>query len=355
MHWKVKKFILLYQNAAIPTHIRDHHRFIYLVWFQSQGWRCGRYLLWALAPFRAAASAGCVPRAPIHFPRSRRVSGAARARWVPLAVTCPSLLRVAPATAAPQSGLRPRHSQRGGMRAGMPRRRKSSPFHKTWFKKHRTSPGPSPEPEAEAFQSPEPLKSYTLPSGNAWCMEASSLPISADSSKNPTPVQKAELLRAGEWKMPENFFYSLGMANACIHLGSREKPSFSPWFLLPFPICHLLHPSWLPLTLGWDHLPETRNLEQGCLQAGLPSPFRSTPFIQQKIGSSFCKHIHTCMWLTQYKDIPPERSSAVTVSSLWFTSEGLSSQLQGESSCLFSATPLLWQQQVVHLKRGGVV
>lgn len=77
--------------------------------------------------------------------------------------------------------------------------------------------------------------------------------------------------------------------------GVKGKAIFLALVLLPRSICHLLHHSWLPLSLRWHHLPETRNLKLGCLQAGLPSPFRSTPFIQQKNGP-FILQIHTRVW-----------------------------------------------------------
>lgn len=94
----------------------------------------------------------------------------------------------------------------------------------------------------------------------------------------------------------ENAWKSLLLSGdgKCLHsIGIKGKAILLTLVLLPFPICCLLHPSWVPES-GWDHLPETRNLKQGCPQAGLPSPFRSTPFIQQKMAPSFCKHIHTC-------------------------------------------------------------
>lgn len=94
--------------------------------------------------------------------------------------------------------------------------------------------------------------------------------------------------------MPEKPFYSLGMTNACTHLGSREKPSFSPWFCCHFQsvIYFILHAP----SLGWDHLLETGNLKQVCLQAGLSSPFRSTPFILTTKNGPFILQMHRHAW-----------------------------------------------------------
>lgn len=155
--------------------------------------------------------------------------------------------------------------------------------------------------------------------------------------------------------MPEKPFYSLGMTNACTHLGSREKPSFSPWFCCHFQsvIYFILHDC--PES-GVRPSPWNREPEAGLSSGRIIQSFQIyTIYPYNKKWPLHFANAQTCMRLTQFMVIPPERSSAVTVSSLWFTSEGLPSQSQGERSCIFSATPLLWEQQVLHLKRGGVV
>lgn len=106
--------------------------------------------------------------------------------------------------------------------------------------------------------------------------------------------------------MTEKNFFSLGIASLCIHLGPGEKP--------PSPIHHLLHPSCLPLSPRWGHFPETENLEQGYLQAGLSSPFRATPSMQLKTALAVCKHTHVPATYKKYMIIPPERNAGVTVS-----------------------------------------
>lgn len=162
------------------------------------------------------------------------------------------------------------------------------------------------------------------------CESLLSLPLSAGSSRNPTPVQKTELLRAGKWEMPENPLFPLGTASACIHLGPREKPPLSLWCSYLSPIRHLLHPSHPPLSLGSGHLPDTGNPEQGCLQAGLPVPFRSTLPIQPNMALAVCKHTRMCATHTKYRVIPSEGNAVVTVSACGFlspiTSAGLPSQ-----------------------------
>lgn len=132
-----------------------------------------------------------------------------------------------------------------------------------------------------------------------------SLPISADSSKNPTSAQKTELLRAGEWKMLRNPFYSLGMANACIHLGSREKPSFSPWFCCHFQsvIYFILHDCpWV-----WG---ETISLKQGTWSRAVfrqDYPLRSDlHHLSNKKWLLDFVNACTCMQLTQYMVIPDD-------------------------------------------------
>lgn len=238
-------------------HLRDCDRFVFQVRFQSQGWRSGRYLLkypcqqhllpfvhWrVLASCRELSTQFCLRSSQGRAAGApARRCGELRVQWVPSRGSLSLLQGCGPALShgAPKSSLRAELRQRGGRRARLRRRdaeeEEKHPLSQnviqitpyiTWPLSRAWGRG--------SFQTPEPLKSYTLASENAM-MYGSLLspPISTDSSKNPTPVQKAELLRAGEWKIPENPFCSLGMANTFILLGSREKPSFSPWFCCHF-------------------------------------------------------------------------------------------------------------------------
>lgn len=115
--------------------------------------------------------------------------------------------------------------------------------------------------------------------------------------------------------------FSVGIASASIHLGPRQKPLLTPWCCCHLPSIVYLIPHICP-SLGQGHLPEMGNPEQGCLQAGLPGPFRSTlSYPAENIPCSFCKH--TCMHAThaKYTVIPPEgNAGVVTVSACTFLS-----------------------------------
>lgn len=82
------------------------------------------------------------------------------------------------------------------------------------------------------------------------CENFLSLPLSAGSSKIPIPVQKTELLRAGEWEMCENAFFSLQIATACICLGPREKPLLLPWCCYCLPSITYFMPHVYPSVWG---------------------------------------------------------------------------------------------------------
>lgn len=95
--------------------------------------------------------------------------------------------------------------------------------------------------------------------------------------------------------------------------------------------------------------PWNKEPEAGLSSGRIIHCVQTYPIYPTKNGSYISwMHAHACnshnTWssLMMKRERRSERSSAVTISCLWFTSEGLPSQLQGERSCLFSATPLLW-------------
>lgn len=308
MHWKVKIFTLLYQHAAIPTSLGLRQ-----IRFPSEipGLKiCSVFtvasLPAALCPFCALAFERwlCAESSVSHFfSVSQRIAGlvsgapgaVSAISW--LAVPAAELPKTQPPCSQNQPAGRALRARVPGSALGCWGAGKAAPStkHDSNNTVHHLAPVQSLR-QRQLFS--VPLKSYAFPSGNAWCIL--SLPISGDSSKNPTPVQKAGLLRAGEWEMPGNPFLPLGMANACIHLGSREKPSFSPWFCCQFQslIYFILHgcPEFRVRPSPWNKEPEAE-LSPGRIAQSFQIytiyPTKNVPFIL-KIFTHACNAQNTC-------------------------------------------------------------
>lgn len=181
-------------------HLRGRDRSVFQVRFQKQGWRSGRYFLQYpcqhhALPFAALAGAGAVPRVqyPVFSPSlrgsqcwrswppvSRAAGGVSAISWLSLpaaelrAGTRRWCSRQQPAGRGLATG---RAACRGArLRRWDAEEEEKQPLSQnmiqiipfiTWLLSRAWGRG--------SFQSPGPLKSYVLPSGNAWWIEDSSL------------------------------------------------------------------------------------------------------------------------------------------------------------------------------------
>ena len=194
--------------------------------------------------------------------------------------------------------------------------------------------------------------------GNAWCVKTSSLCFPQQAPLKILPLGKNLSSKRG-WM--ENAWKSLlffGDSMCPRSFGTKGKAPLTLWCCYHLPSVAYFIPHVCPQVWG-----EGISLNQGTRSRAVFGQdylaFSDLHCLSSRKWPLQFVDIHTCMQHTQIDIRWREMlwsQFLPAVSSLWFTSAWVSSQTtKGKRRRLFSATPLVRQQWVLRLKRGGAV